>query len=96
MIIYDLRTDEWRKWDKKKDSYLAPELYFEVGESPDGKEHHVFETALGEKEIVASGDVFESEFEELCNKCSYVIRKKWLMPKKKFEGGLKYFGLTKE
>lgn len=96
MIIYDARTNEWRKWNELKDSYLAPELYFEIGESPDGKEHHVFRTNLGEKEIVASGDEFKKEFEELRNQCTYVIREKWLMPKKQFEGGLKYFNLEKE
>jgi hypothetical protein len=96
MIIYDIRTNEWRKWEQKKDNYLAPELYFEVGESPDEKEHHIFRTNLGEKEIIASGDEFKNKFKELCDQCTYVIRKKWLMPKEQFESNLKYFNLSKE
>jgi len=96
MIIFDVRTNEWRKWREEKDNYLAPELYFEIGESPDGKHHHIFNTNLGEKEIVASDDEFQEQYRDLKNQCSYVLRKKWLMPKEQFEDGLKYFGLKEE
>jgi len=96
MIIYDCRTGEWRKWKKLSDNFLAPELYFEIGKSDDGEEHHIFETNLGTKEFIGFGEEITKEYKKLVKQCSYVIRKKWLLPKEKYEAGLKHFKLMKE
>ena len=92
MIYYDLRIDEWVK-DLDTD-YMAPELYFVIKESEDGKQHHVFDTDKGIKEIVADNDEdFREKFSQLQSSSKYVRRKEWHLPSAAFHQGCKHFGL---
>ena len=93
-VIFDMRTNEWVKWNEKEHSYLAPELYFEINESPDEYSYHTFNTSNGEKTIKAIDDEdFAEQYKNLQNECTVLYRVSWVMPKDFYNRGLEYFGL---
>lgn len=93
-VIFDMRTNEWVKWDEKEHSYLAPELYFEIKESLDKYDYHTFYTNAGEKTIKTIDDEdFAEKYENLQKEYTVLYRISWAMPKKVYNGGLSYFGL---
>lgn len=90
MIYYDMRTNEWVK--NLDTGWLAPELYYEIHESPDEKQYHSFMTKDGVVTFSSSNDEeFRREYDKISKKVVY--RKSWSVPKQIYEGGIKYFHL---
>ena len=95
-VIFDTRIEGWVKWDENKHSYLAPELYFEIKESPDEYSYHSFYTNDGIKEFKTIGEKdFKKQYDELNKAFKIQYRISWSLPKDQYEDGLKFFGLKK-
>lgn len=93
-IYYDRRTGEWKR--NLDITYLAPEMYFEVKESEDDKDHHIFETDNGNVEFSSDpGDLdsFEKVYIPLEQKNKYLRRKEWRVSKKNWNSACKLYKL---
>lgn len=95
-VIYDTRTKGWVEWDENNHSYLAPELYFEIKESPDEYYYHSFYTNDGIKEFKSINEKeFFKKFNKLDKEFKIQYRTSWSLPKEQYEEGLKFFNLKK-
>ena len=83
MIYFDARTNTYVK--NLKTDYLAPELYFEVGESDDDAEHYFFMMKDGtviEISMSCAKD-FAEKIETMKDRILHI--KKVLIPKSRFQ-----------
>ena len=77
-IYYDAREGIWVE--NLDVTYLAPELYYEVKESEDDKDHHVFETDKGVVEFASDpldSNSFFLKYNKLKSDNNYIRRKEW-------------------
>ena len=95
-IYFDRRTDEWVK--NLDIRYLAPEMYYEIKESEDDKQHHVFEMPNGVVEFSSENgnmDDFVDQYTKYLGDITYEhpIRKEWRIPTDAFKAGCKYYNI---
>lgn len=93
-IYYDCRTGEWKR--NLDITYLAPEMYFEVKESEDDMQHHVFETDNTLVEFATphnDQEKFKKFYDELAANNNYLRRKEWRLPSSSYKYWCRYFGI---
>lgn len=91
-IYYDIRINEWVT--DLDVAWLAPELYFEIKESPDDKQYHEFMTDQGLVSFSSTdNNDFQSQMSEIEKTKKILYRVSWSLPKAAYEEGIEYFNL---